>query len=92
MKTLARNGWKDSLIYSLHRQLSFSLRISSVNVTKAPGNCGCGHIYWLLNKSLRKSSFFAVITAVYVHGCCLAALMLIIRNVRSNDKIQVELC
>ena len=30
----------------LHKKWSFSLRISSVNVTKSTVNCGFGHIYW----------------------------------------------
>ena len=31
---------------SLHRKLNFSLRISSVNLTKSTGNSGFGHICW----------------------------------------------
>ena len=31
---------------TLHKKRSFPLRISSVTVTKSPGNCGFGHIYW----------------------------------------------
>ena len=30
----------------LHKRWSFPIRISSVNVTKAAGNCGFDHIYW----------------------------------------------
>ena len=30
----------------LHKKQSFSLRISSVNVTKSAVSCGFGHIYW----------------------------------------------
>ena len=30
---------------TLHKKLSFPLRISSVNVTKSAGNYGFGHIY-----------------------------------------------
>ena len=30
-----------------HKKWNFSLRISSVNVTKSAGNCGFGHIYWI---------------------------------------------
>ena len=33
-------------MYWLQKNLSFPLRISSVNVTKTAGNCGFGHIYW----------------------------------------------
>ena len=32
---------------TLHKKLSFQLRISSVNVTKSTDNCGYGHIYWI---------------------------------------------
>ena len=32
-------------IITLLKKISFSLRISSVNVTKSAGNCGFGHIY-----------------------------------------------
>ena len=31
---------------SLHKKWSFTLRISSLNMTKSAGNCGSGHIYW----------------------------------------------
>ena len=31
---------------TLHKKWSFSLKISSVNVTKSEGNCGFGQIYW----------------------------------------------
>ena len=50
-KTLKKPRLKTS-IYSvfdevaLHKKWSFSLRISSVNVTKSTVNCGFGHIYW----------------------------------------------
>ena len=30
---------------TLHKKLSFSLRISSINVTKFAVSCGFGHIY-----------------------------------------------
>ena len=33
-------------ISTLYKKRSFPLRISPVNVTKAAGNCGFGHIYW----------------------------------------------
>ena len=32
--------------FTMHKQWSFSLRISSVNVTKSAFSCGFGHIYW----------------------------------------------
>ena len=41
---------------SLHKRWSFTLRISSVNVTKSAGNCGFGHIY--RRNFLWKTSFF----------------------------------
>ena len=31
---------------SMHKKWSFSLRVSSVNVTKSAGNCGFSHIDW----------------------------------------------
>ena len=34
------------MINALHKKWSFSLRISSVNVTKSTENCRFGHIYW----------------------------------------------
>ena len=35
-------------LFALHytKNEYFALRISSVNVTESPGNCGFGHIYW----------------------------------------------
>ena len=30
---------------TLHKKWSFTLSISSTNVTKSAGNCGFGHIY-----------------------------------------------
>ena len=33
-------------LHALHKKWNFTLRISSVNVTKSAGNCGFGHIYW----------------------------------------------
>ena len=42
---------------TLQKKWSFPWRISSVNVTKSPGNCGFGHIYWR-NRSW-KTSFFS---------------------------------
>ena len=41
---------------ALHKNWSFQLRISSVNVSKYAGNCGFGHIYW--RNPYRKASFF----------------------------------
>ena len=32
--------------HTLHKKLSFPVRISSVNVTKSSVPCGFGHIYW----------------------------------------------
>ena len=32
--------------FSLHKNWSFPLRISSVNVTKSTGICRFGHVYW----------------------------------------------
>ena len=32
-------------IWTLHKKWSFPLRISSINVTKSPGNCGFGHTF-----------------------------------------------
>ena len=34
------------IFISLHKKWTFSLIISSVNVTKSAGNCGFGYIYW----------------------------------------------
>ena len=34
------------LDFTLHKKWSFSLRISSVNVTKFAVSCGFGHVYW----------------------------------------------
>ena len=31
---------------SMHKNLSFPLRISLVNATKSEENCGFGHVYW----------------------------------------------
>ena len=42
---------------TLHKKWSFSLRISSVNVTKFKRNCSCGHIYW--KSPWWNNSFFA---------------------------------
>ena len=39
-----------------HKKLSFPLRISSINVTKAAVSCGFGHIYW--RNTQWKTSFF----------------------------------
>ena len=45
------------LIYLfLHKRLKFSIKVSSVNVTKFAGNCWFGHIYW--RKPEWKTSFF----------------------------------
>ena len=50
--------------FSLHKKLSFPLRISSVNMTKSTGNCGFGHtieeilsgkLHFLRNVCLLKS-------------------------------------
>ena len=39
--------------HTLHKKLSFPVRISSVNVTKSSVPCGFGHIYWkILNGKL----------------------------------------
>ena len=46
----------ESMEHICDKKLSFSLRISSVNVTKSAGKCGFGHIYWI-NPKL-KNSFF----------------------------------
>ena len=43
-------------IITLHKKWNFSLRLSSVNVTKSAGNCGFDHIYW--RNPLWKTSFF----------------------------------
>ena len=44
---------------TLHKKWSFSLRNSSINVTKSAGNCEFGHIYWR-NPSWKTSFFCAV--------------------------------
>ena len=44
------------LLITLHKEWSFPLRISSVNVTKSAVSCGFGHIYW--RKSQWKTSYF----------------------------------
>ena len=36
---------EESLVHTIHKKWSFPLRISPINVTKSPGNCGFGHIY-----------------------------------------------
>ena len=38
--------WLNHSFSSQHKKWSFPWRISGVNVTKYPGNCGSGHIYW----------------------------------------------
>ena len=43
-------------VLALHKKWSFSLWISSVNVTKSAGNYGFDHIYW--RNSWWKTSFF----------------------------------
>ena len=43
---------------SLHKKSSFSMRISSVNVTKSTVSHGFGHIYW--RNYWWKTSFFAL--------------------------------
>ena len=43
-------------VNTLHKKLSFPLRICSVYVTKSAGNWGFGQIYW--RKSQWKTSFF----------------------------------
>ena len=45
----------DFIKQTLHKKLSFPLRISSINVTKSAVSCGFGHIY--LNPQW-KTSFF----------------------------------
>ena len=45
-----------SVLQPLHKNWSFPLGISSVNVTKLAGNCGFGQIYW--RNPLWKTSFF----------------------------------
>ena len=49
-------------LFSLHKKWSFSLRVSSVNVTKSPVSYGFGHIYW--KKSFMKNFFFCSVFAV----------------------------
>ena len=44
--TKTENLHKRALRFTLHKNWSFRLRVSSVNVTKSSGNCGFGHIYW----------------------------------------------
>ena len=45
-----------SYLHYTYKKWSFPLRISSVNVTKSPGSCGFGHIYW--RNPYWKTSFF----------------------------------
>ena len=49
-------AWVVIIISILHLNEVFSLRISSVNVTKSAGNCRFGHIYW--KKYLMESFIF----------------------------------
>ena len=44
------------IFFKLHKNWSFLLRISSVNVNKSTGNCEFGHIYW--RNPSRKTSVF----------------------------------
>ena len=41
--------WKYKGVQTMHKKLSFSLRISSVNVTESARNCGFGHTEEILN-------------------------------------------
>ena len=43
--TKARYFFSKISFFTMHKKLSFSLRISSVNVTKSAGSIGFGHIY-----------------------------------------------
>ena len=42
----------EKFLCALHKKWSFSLRISSVNVTKSTGNCGFGSIHWRNSEKL----------------------------------------
>ena len=45
--------WTCNVTVALHKNWSFPLSISSVNVIKSAGNCEFGHIYWkILNGKL----------------------------------------
>ena len=51
--------------FTLHKNWSFPLRLSSVNVTKSARNCGFNHIYW--RNQEWKTSFFMLFYFFYVH-------------------------
>ena len=56
---LYAHKWRESKSYdelTLHKRLSFSLRISPVNVTKSTVSCGFVNTYW--RNSWRKTSYF----------------------------------
>ena len=61
-------------VYTLHKNWSFPLRISSVNVIKSAGNCWFGHIYW--RNPWWKTSFFEQIESRLIHHapCSLQSL------------------
>ena len=48
--------WQKLPIALLHKKWSFSLRISSINMTKSTVSCRFGHIYW--RKTKWETSFF----------------------------------
>ena len=57
--------------FALHKNLSFPVRISSINVTKSTLHCGFAHIYWK-NPSWKTSFFlFNVIRTSFCRYLCL---------------------
>ena len=68
-----------SLLFTLHKKWGFSLRISSVNLTKSTVFCGFGHIYW---KSLMENFIFRAVLLIphwmycsVPHSCSLVFLI-----------------
>ena len=59
------------------KKWSFPLRISSVNVTESPGNCGFGHIYWR-NPSWTTSFFVSDAWVSYLNAIILSLYWLLL--------------
>ena len=69
--------WSQCL--SLHIKWGFSLRISSVNVTKSSGNCGFGYIYW-------RNPWWKLLLCVCVCVCAVCVMMVICKIATTDLK------
>ena len=91
---ISNNSTRSCTYISLHKNWSFSLRISSVNVTKSAGNCGLvTFTEEILNEKLHFCPVFADNVPVDIQiQSMITNLVTPLAVIKAIDKLQINFC